>query len=550
MGQPEGYKELSSKAKGIYGKQLAALLWMEQNEIWLRAMGWNGLNKQDQLAALNMNGASKIFNDLQAEWRKWLVYYDIFCYGDTTQCDDYIKGTQLRKKWNLWYRAEFRKILSQCMEPPICLASIRDCVSIFLIALRYLCEETVRGNPCTYKPTDQEWRCMGNAAIATFLIQWLMGQREMRLKISDFSKTYFKQLIDSEQQKEENIEKIDTETRYKALLKACDDICIMQIMREIQADEEGSKIKRPPKDERKFSLPTLYAMGYTAWSKLDTRWDGKCMRIFQYISERKTSLDVTRKNPEISAACQSYVKVLENISSWGEKAITGDVDAARNYVVGSMMVMEQEEAYRLFFASASAAESQRRKQKKRKEKGEEELMVGVLARLTASRDWIRNSIRDIQDPTKVSTDAFETAHNILNYKQDIRYIYSATPEQQVFYMGKTQILRYSLLYILVELRELFPKEKLHKWEALDYQEAAQFFKEKYNVVEALLEIPFPEYEEPQRSKGDGKRRRRKKDHYDRMRELFVMMQSWPEKYGVGLDKISSPYETYKKAKLR
>lgn len=108
---------------------------------------------------------------------------------------------------------------------------------------------------------------MGNAAIATFLIQWLMGQREMRLKISDFSKTYFKQLIDSEQQKEENIEKIDTETRYKALLKACDDICIMQIMREIQADEEGSKIKRPPKDERKFSLPTLYAMGYTAWSK-------------------------------------------------------------------------------------------------------------------------------------------------------------------------------------------------------------------------------------------------------------------------------------------
>lgn len=54
---------------------------------------------------------------------------------------------------------------------------------------------------------------------------WHMPPQTGTLKISDFSKTYFKQLIDSEQQKEENIEKIDTETRYKALLVMTSVLC-------------------------------------------------------------------------------------------------------------------------------------------------------------------------------------------------------------------------------------------------------------------------------------------------------------------------------------
>lgn len=568
MGQPEGYKNLSVETKEIYGRRLAALLWMDMHGIWKLHYEWDKQIFWGQLSKLGMDEKNQIFCFLGDEWNKWAgessklhallsvasqlnIVYD--AHGNSCE-----KETDcLLSWWEIWYHAELREILSPCMGTTVCPVSIKECVSIFLIALKCLYLETVRCNPQNaYELTDPEWKCMGNAAIATFLRQWLTDQPEMQMTIYDYSKNYFKYSSPSE--READIGEIDVEARDRAMRDSYLDIDTMQKMRKIQADEEGSIIKDIPvreKDGYALPLTTLYEMECIARRKLDTRWDitieGKdhsCMRIFKYISQRKTPLKVAGENAEIYAACQDYVNVLKEISRLEKKAIAGDADAARNYVIGSMMVMEQEEASRLFFASTSAVERQRRKQKKGREKDEEVLACGVLARFPASRAWLQNSVQGIQDPTKGSSVVAEPAHNILNYERDIRYIYSATPEQQESFQRKMIVLRYSQLIILVALRELFLEKDLRKWEASDYQEAAYFWGKEYNVVKALLKIQFPECEVRQRSTEDGERKRRKKDHYDRMREFFVMVQSWSEKYRVGLDKSASPYETYRKVR--
>lgn len=70
MGQPEEYKNLSVETKEVYGRRLAALLWMDMYGIWKLHYEWDKHIFWGQLSKLGMDEKNQIFCFLGDEWNK------------------------------------------------------------------------------------------------------------------------------------------------------------------------------------------------------------------------------------------------------------------------------------------------------------------------------------------------------------------------------------------------------------------------------------------------------------------------------------------------
>jgi hypothetical protein len=265
----------------------------------------------------------------------------------------------------------------------------------------------------------------------------------------------------------------------------------------------------------------------TAVSERDT----SCFRIFKYISQRREVLRTPSDKQsftKIANACADYSAVLNCIAKWGDLSDDGKIKDSKRYVIGSMMAMELEEAYRLYFASAAASFPPAKKRKGRScecDLSESKIAHCILGRIPYKiipigmwncnfEKWRLESI---------------SAHNILNYSSDLDYIYSAPLEQCEVYIDKTILLRMEQIDLLTILLGLFQNQMNQPWSETDFERVAHFLLEEYNVVDALRKIGFPDETDDM-----GKR------HYKQMRKFYEMVQTWEK------DGLNQAYQDYQK----
>ena len=519
------YVKMTSKEKAAISNQLAALfLFKDSLDYW-----------KQNLALFQLESICKKDDPLHPQlltlWKEW-----------EDNCSE--------KKWdvNEWYQVMLENILSSLLKWNCCFEAVRDTVRVYINAKKKLYYSVGKLDPEGVCPlVRQDWDRLADSTIVAFLLEWLITQPEMRQNIYQFAREPFRSQLPLNEIPQENTLSGESgfRIRYNALRDAYRDIEIMHNMRKLQIAKEGTeKTYFPQYSDVGYQIPytTLCAMEFIANSKLKGRTETgifdetkgserSCLRIFKYISQRQ---DVFRnpsdrgKNTKIATACADYAAVLDVISEWGKEAHLGDTNMAKKYVIASMMVLELEESHRLFLASAAAATPRRSKKNKDDvswDKFESKIAYELIGRiptiyynkqLTAS-----NALLNRGDVIYGSVSAF----NFLRYHEIVKYIYAVPPEVSTLYVLKTCILRDIQVELFSLLLMLFSTEVRLAWTDSDFHVAANFLYEKYNVVDALRKIPFPELE-PLSINKSGKRMRRKKDHYDRMREFFRMMQSW------------------------
>lgn len=509
-----------SKAKA---RQLMALLLLLDGPL-IQESGFGALAKLEEYE----DAWGEYYPDVKA-----LLMQKISCVGE-------------KESWQNWAIDQLRQIMR--VDEVCSIEAIRYAVRLYLkvMQLRYY-QYGAQDEAHRYPLTQWAWAQMGNAVIAEFLYTWMLNQQRMRQSIYDFSGYPFGDPLDEDalRKYEGETDTEITETRYQLLRGAYREIRTMQKMREIQSEEEAERIEEVKKStelSNAHELPytTLLAMDFIAncyaqdWrndeKKINTRPEDRkrgketnCFRIFKQISQRKKPLpneSHDKSNEGIAAACADYRAVLDQIAAWEEPAVNGDRDLAFKYVVGTLMAKEWEEAFRLHFASAFAAAERRKGSQKQQEAMESEIAQYLLGRSPMS-----------------------LGHGIMDYQEDIRHIRSAPIETIEPYLDRQTILAGEKWRLHRLLWILWPPHNQPVWKEADYRDAARFFSRKYNIVGKLRSIKFPPAAPSGAASSGGKRRG--KDHYDRMRAYYRMINQWRM---LNDPPYSSPYETYEKAR--
>lgn len=324
--------------------------------------------------------------------------------------------------------------------------------------------------------------------------------------------------------------------RYQYLIDAHNELSVMLKMGEIQKKWEAySASQYEEKNTKGYLIPytQLCAMEFIAESKMsaDTvERDTSCFRIFKYISQRREVFRTPsdkKSFTRIANACADYASVLDRISEWGKTKKEGSINNPKRYVIGSMMAMELENAYRLHFASAAASLPSEKKRKGRAcdcEYLERKIAHCLLGRIPYRTVPIGmwNSHFDRWQMESIS------AQNILNYSTDLECIYSAPLEYCEVYIDKTILLRMEQIDLLVILLGIFQNQMKEPWSESDYENVAQFLFQEYNIIDALRNIGFPE-----NSSDKGKQQ------YKQMRKFYEMVQTWEK------DGLNQAYRIYK-----
>lgn len=445
------------------------------------------------------------------------------------------------ESWHNWAIDQLRQIMR--VDEVCSTEAVRYAVRLYLkvMQLRYY-QYGAQDEAHRYPLTPWVWTQMGNAVIAEFLYTWMLNQQHMRQSVSEFARYPFGNPLDADalRKYEGETDSGKKDTRYQLLRGAHRDIQIMQRMREIQADEEAEGEAPALSDAHDLPYTTLLAMDFIAncytqdrrseeeknKTYLENRKRGKeinCFRIFKKISQKKEPLPNEShdgSNMGIAAACADYRAVLDQIAEWEEPAVNGDRDLAFQYVVGTLMAKEWEEAFRLHFASAFAAAERRKGPQKQQEALESETAQELLGR-----------------------SVFTLSHSIMDYREDLRHICSAPNETIKPYLDRYRILAGEKGMLHSILWMLWPPPNRPVWSEADYLDAAQFFSRQYNIIKKLRGIDFPPAAPSGAASPGGKRRG--KDHYDRMRKYYDMINKWRI---LSDPPYSSPHETYKIAR--
>ena len=522
------YVKMTSKEKAAISNQLAALFLFR--DVFIQY--------NDAVTFQHIKSICKEHDPLHLQlldlWKKW-------------------EKNCIEKKWNFyeWYKVMLVLILRSFTKAHCCFDAVRDTVRVYINAEKRLYRSIGIFDTKGICPlVRQDWDHLGNSTIAAFLMEWIITQPEMRQSIYQFARNPFNSPIPPDDLPQDKTVSGESgfAIRYNALRDAYRDIEKMHFMRKLQIDKEGTeKTYFPyyeeylkPYDNEECLIPytTLCAMDFIANSKLKGRTESglydevagaerSCLRIFKYISQRQNVFrnpSDRGKNNKIAVACADYAAVLNTISEWGEKAHLGDIYMAKKYVIASIMAIELEESHRLYLANAAAAASRRRKKNMGDvfwDEFESEIAYELIGRIPI----ITRSNTSPKIDNKYIAVGSVSAFNFLRYRETVEHIYSTPPETAMLYSLKICLLRNIQSELISLLLMLFSTKDRIEWTYSDFQVAANFLYEKYNVVDALRKIPFPELELPSINKS-GKRMRRKKDHYDRMREFFRMMQSW------------------------
>ena len=498
-------KDWMYKQKGKRSSQLAALLCLMRTVTPLQVMGNKGMkycphDKEDELYPFVLQ-----------IWQLWAKH-----------CCDREAHPDVWQEWCMWCAWMLRILLG--LDGEVTVENVIQAVRCYVPAAQKLLYQVGQDDEDDQYPlTDQDWTQMGNAAIATFLYDWMANQEEMRQSIYRYAREPFGGELppDDPWRKLACSQVGPLEARENALRSAFEDLRVSFQMRVLQAEEEERKAGQIlVKSPNCFQLPypVLLQMEFIARTRVkDT---GNCFRIFKMISQRKNVMKDEREtgtNESVEKACAAYNAVLEEIAQWEQPAAAGDVPMAQKYVIGSLMAKETEEAYRLHFVSAMAGAAKRKGTQRKRMELESEIAQQILGRNTES-----------------------LPHDPMTYKDDIACICSADQNAYPHYVSKRMILRREQTYLCAQLNMLLPAWARPKWTEDDYRKAAAFFGEKYNIINKLRSIPFPAAVRTEPS-GNGKRNRKGKDHYDRMREYYEMIIGWREQEDTC---FSTPYETY------
>lgn len=524
MAQTSEYIKIAPRKKEQMSSQLAALLYLDR-----QVKCWNGRFCSTEQIVQWCERNLPLSKDVMAEWLRWKNYLP----G---------KNGNPTERWLTWYQLELKEIFKPFDTCCCCPESVKDASRIYLNAVKQLYWENGKNDPkelCSL--TRSDWEKLENATTALFFRAWLQTQPQMRQSIYDFARAPFGDPISQEQLMtvDENDDDATPylEKRYRSLANAHDELGIMLRMGQIQKKQENDSTSNyEEKTAKGYLIPytQLCAMDFIAKCKTSTavsERDTSCFRIFKYISQRREVL----RNPsdkqsftKIANACADYSAVLNRIAECGSFCDDVKIKDPKKYVIGSMMVMELEEAYRLHFASAAASFPPDQKRKGRScecELSESEIAHCILGRIPYKiipmgmrncnfEQWCFESI---------------SAHNILNYSTDLEYIYSAPLEQCDAYVDKTILLRMEQIDLLAILLDLFKNKTSQPWSKSDFERVARFFLQEYNVVDALRRIKFP-----------GKNNDEKKQHYRQMRKFYEMAQTWEE------GGLNQAYQDYQK----
>lgn len=526
MVQPQEYTPIPPREKQNLSKQLAGLLFLHRS-----ARIWDGHNCKTEQVIRWCENCTPLCDDIMREWLKW---------------KGYIAGKRgsNRIHWMKWFLSELDLIFRDfniCRCSP---DSVREASRIYLNAVKQLYWETGVNDPeelC--RLTRNDWEKLETATIALFFKHWMDTQPQMRQSIRDFAKSPFGNPISedvlSSFDEEDTNAKSFLDKRYRALIDAHEDIRIMQEMGRHQKQyETHEKIQIVEYSAQGYLLPytQLCAMDFIAGFKPDTPTSGRdtsCFRIFKYISQRSDIFRTSsykKSYTKIANACKDYVSVLDQIAQWGKKSETGRIANPKKYVIGSMMAMELEEAYRLHLASAVAAISDDRKRNlhvKDRKKLESTILSSICVPIP-----IKTALIDEKNAAYFQCNLERiSAHNILNYATDLKYTYTAPPQESETYISKTVILRSEQLDLLLVLCGVFGNQLKNQWSEDDYEEVADFLYHEYNVIDALRKIHFPLADDTE-----------SKEHYTKMRKFYEMVQSWTS------DGSNQAYRYYRKAK--
>lgn len=516
------YEKIAPHEKAKLSRQLAALLCLHRHaKIW--SGNYCSTNQIVQWCERN----TLLSSEVMAEWLKWKSYNP----G---------KKENAAECWLTWFQIELGEIFRPFYSCYCCPESVKDAARIYLNAVKQLYWETGKNDLDESCPlTRKDWEKLEIATTVLFFREWMQTQPQMRQSIHDFAKAPFGDLIPEDQ-----LSKVDEhddnaityfERRYRSLVDAHDEIGIMLGMGQIQKKRETYSTSPYEENTTKgYLIPytQLCAMELIAKGKVDadtTGRDRSCFRIFKYISQRREVLRTPSDKQsfaKIANACTDYSAVLNRIAEWGRVYDDGKIKDPKRYVIGSMMAMELEEAYRLHFAGAAASLPPAQKRKGRLcdcEYLESKIAHRLLGRIpykiipaglwnSGFNQWRMESI---------------SAHNILNYSTDLEYIYSAPLENCEVYIDKTILLRMEQIDLLVVLLGVFQNQIKKPWSEFDYESVAQFLFQEYNIVDTLRNVAFPD-----NSSDKGKR------HYKEMRKFYEMAQTWEK------DGMNQAYRTY------
>lgn len=521
MAQTLEYKKIPPKEKEKLSRRLAALLYLHrQVKIW----AGNKCSTEQVIRWCEEN--NPLCNDVMAEWLRWKGYSP----G---------RKMDIGECWMTWYRLEFREIFDSFSSCCCCPESVKDASRIYLNAVKQLYWETGLNDPDeSCRLTRNDWEKLEIATTALFFREWMQSQPQMRQSIHDFARVPFGNPISEDQlliTDENGIS--DYERRYRSLNIAHNEIGIMLEMGQIQKERETYRRSQyEEKTKKGYLIPytQLCAMEFVAKRKSSSdtsERDASCFRIFKYISQRRevfcTPSDKESFN-KIANACRDYSGVLDCIAESGVSK-DGKISDPKRYVIGSMMAMELEEAYRLHLASAAAFFPPSKKRKGRAcdcEYLESKIAHCILGRIpyTVVPAGMWNSNFD-----QWHLESF-SAHNILNYSTDLEYIYSAPLAHCEVYIDKTILMRMEQIDLIDILLFIFQNQIKQAWSDMDFERVAQFLSQEYNVIDTLRDIGFVD-----------KATSKAKQHYKEMRKFYEMVQTW-EPNG-----INHAYLTYTEA---
>lgn len=517
MSQLEAYKKKTASDKEKLSKRLLPILFLHRV-----AKLWTGANPTTQQIIQLCGEETILCADVMNTWLKWKATLPA-------------KEKRRDIKWLKFFSDECGIIFSSFAKYKCTPDAVKDVVRIYLNALKPLYWETALGDPDRSCPiTRNDWEKLENATTAVFFGEWLESQQNMRQSIYGFTKAPFGEPIPEsklEEQDENGVCFLDT--RYKRLVDAFEELDIMLEMGLYQ--EEIEAFYKPHSTKQGFHMHPythLCAIELIMDSKVlaskeykqkpNPDRDTSCFRIFKYISQRQNVFQTPSdksSNLKIARACLDYAKVLDKIAKWGYPTNSGEMLDAKRYVIGSMMVMELEEAYRLHFVSAAASVAQEKKRRGTVadcRAQESEIAQCILERIPSRRIPFYMVERDYKLNEYISF----PAHNILNYERDLKFIYSEPIKLSSIYVLKTTLLRDVQIELMVILKGIFSLHMKMVWSDSDFQSVAKFLKEEYNVVDTLREIGFPKPGNSQIEKENCRQ------HYTRMRKVYEMIQSW------------------------
>jgi len=392
---------------------------------------------------------------------------------------------------------------------------VKDVTDIYINAQKRLFLQNPRNDPDdNYTLTQYDYEKLKNSIIFSFYRTWLSYCPKMRQNIYEFAKAPFGQSLPlSELQKTTKNGDTFLDVRYKALCNARDDLKIIRKMRQIQENREGFQVRENP-GRKTYTYTSLCAMEFIAESKMDDENcenekhgkrgpDTSCFRIFKYICQRQhvfwTPSDKTSYQ-KIADACNDYASILDRIAMWGQVDENGKINDAKKYVIGTFTVTELEEAFRLHFVSASAANPQSKGQEKNETvRRKSEILLGRI-------------------PCKLPRIDFP-AWNFLNYKSDIKEIYSSSGAEDNPHLDEVIVFRVLQINCHNLLMIMFFGQMQEAWDDSFFENVAEFIIKHYPIINSLRQIKFPSYGETEGAKQFCR------NHYRQMRKIYSMTES-------------------------